>query len=59
MLRILRIAYDAYVGAQHKRAQERMLAELDERTLRDIGMDVEANRRRELVHAARARFALY
>ena len=53
MARIFRLAYDAVVSMRQKRALDRVLRNLDERTLRDIGLESEANRARD-----RARFAV-
>ena len=47
MLRIFKLAYDAVLDVQRKRANAHLLDQLDERTLRDIGLDHEANRVRE------------
>lgn len=47
MLRIFRLAYDAAINAQSQRATTRLIQELDERTLRDIGFEAEANARRD------------
>ena len=44
---------DAFFAIREARARQRLIDELDERTLRDIGLDHEANRVRE-----RARIAL-
>lgn len=47
MKRIFRLAIDAFAAARLDRARARLVEQLDERTLRDIGMDLEANRARE------------
>lgn len=47
MKRIFRLAVDAFVAVRLERARARLIEQLDERTLRDIGMDFEANRARE------------
>ena len=47
MIKFLEQVMDAIVAAQAKRAQARMLSQLDERTLRDIGMEIEANNARQ------------
>jgi hypothetical protein len=58
MLRIFRLAYDAAINAQSQRATTRLIQELDERTLRDIGLEVEANAARERTRLA-LRFGAY
>lgn len=58
MKRILKLAFDAIASAHEKRVRARLLAELDPHTLRDIGLEAEANRRDEALRSA-ARSALY
>jgi hypothetical protein len=58
MKRIFKLAVEAFVAARHERARGRLLLELDERTLRDIGLEHEANRARERTRVA-MRFAGY
>ena len=53
MKRFFHLAWNAFSAARLSRARARLMDELDERTLRDIGMETEANRARE-----RARLAL-
>jgi hypothetical protein len=50
---LFKIAIEAIAGARQRRARERLFAQLDERTLRDIGLEREANHARE-----RRRFAM-
>ena len=52
MLRIFRLAYDAVLDVQRKRANARLLDQLDERTLRDIGLETQANIARERTRLA-------
>jgi hypothetical protein len=47
MIKILNLVFDAIANAQRKRAQARLMNHLDERTLRDIGLELEANKARE------------
>ena len=47
MIKFLENVIDAIAAARTKRAQARMLSQLDERTLRDIGMEIEANNARQ------------
>ena len=47
MIKFLGKVFEALTAAQQKRAQARMLGQLDERTLRDIGMEIEANNARQ------------
>lgn len=54
MKRVIRLAWNAFVAARRARATARALERLDERTLRDIGLEREANRVRE-----RSRFAYH
>jgi len=59
MIRILSLLFDAIASAQHKRAQARVLTQLDERTLRDIGLEFEANSARERARRIDLRFGTY
>jgi len=52
MLRIFKLAYDAVLDLQRKRANARLLDQLDERTLRDIGLETQANIARERTRLA-------
>jgi hypothetical protein len=47
MRSFLKLALDAIASVGQKRARGRLLDQLDERTLRDIGLEHEANRARE------------
>jgi len=47
MIKFLEQLIDVIAAARQKRAQARMLSQLDERTLRDIGMEIEANNARQ------------
>jgi uncharacterized protein YjiS (DUF1127 family) len=58
MKRIFRLAWDAFESARRSRATSRALEHLDERTLRDIGLENEANRVRQRTRLA-ARFGAY
>jgi hypothetical protein len=58
MKRIFKLAIDSFVAARVERARARMMSQLDERTLRDIGLEQEANRARERTRVA-MRFAGY
>jgi len=59
MIKILNLVFDAFAAAQKKRAQARMLNQLDERTLRDIGLEFEANSARERTRRFDMRFGTY
>jgi uncharacterized protein YjiS (DUF1127 family) len=59
MIKILNLVLDAFAAAQKKRAQARMLNQLDERTLRDIGLEFEANSARERTRRLDMRFGTY
>ena len=52
MKRIFKLAMDAFVSARLERARARLIADLDERTLRDIGLEHEANHARERTRLA-------
>lgn len=54
MLRFFRSAFDVALAAQQRRAHWKLAQQLDERTLRDIGLEAEANAARE-----RSRLALH
>jgi hypothetical protein len=58
MKRIFRLAVDAFQAARFERMRAQLAQQLDERTLRDIGMDLEANRVRERTRIA-MRFGMY
>jgi hypothetical protein len=58
MKRIFRLAVEAYEAARLERMRARLAHQLDERTLRDIGMDLEANRVRERTRLT-LRFGMY
>jgi uncharacterized protein YjiS (DUF1127 family) len=58
MRTIFTLAWKAFQSAQQRRASAQALDELDERTLRDIGFDAEANARREHLRHAAARFRM-
>jgi hypothetical protein len=59
MIKILNLVFDAIANAQKKRAQARLMHHLDERTLRDIGMEFEANKARERSQRIDLRFGTY
>lgn len=59
MMKILNLALDAFAQARRKRAQARLLQHLDERTLRDIGLEFEANHARERSKRIDLRFGMY
>jgi hypothetical protein len=52
MKRIFKLAIDAFQAARYERARAHMVSQLDERTLRDIGLEQEANRARERTRLA-------
>jgi hypothetical protein len=59
MRTLFQIAIDAFAAARQKRVRERLLEQLDERTLRDIGLEHEANRARSRARQAYMRFGMY
>jgi hypothetical protein len=54
----LKLAIDVIASARQTRARARLLEQLDERTLRDIGLEHEARRARERTRLA-MRFGMY
>ena len=58
MQSLFRIAIELFAAAREKRVRARLLTQLDERTLRDIGLEVEANAARERTRLA-LRFGAY
>ena len=58
MKRILNTVVETFFAIREARARQRLIDELDERTLRDIGLDHEANRVRERTRIA-LRFGAY
>ena len=59
MIKILNLVFDAVARAHDKRAQARLLQQLDERTLRDIGLEFEANTARARSRRIDLRFSTY
>jgi uncharacterized protein YjiS (DUF1127 family) len=59
MRSLFKIAIDAFAAARQKRARTRLLEQLDERTLRDIGLEHEANRARARTRQLNLRFGTY
>ena len=59
MIKFLNLVFDAFQDSQKKRAQRRLLSQLDERTLRDIGLEHEANRARDRSRRLSLRFGMY
>ena len=58
MRTIFRMAWQAFQDARQRRADTEALEHLDERALRDIGFETEANSRRESLRSA-MRFGMY
>jgi hypothetical protein len=50
---------DAFAAAREQRRRARLLEQLDERTLRDIGLEDEANRARARSRQVQLRFGMY
>jgi hypothetical protein len=59
MIKILNLMLDAFAEAQRKRSQARLFRHLDERTLRDIGLELEANHARDRARRIDLRFGMY
>jgi uncharacterized protein YjiS (DUF1127 family) len=56
---LYKVAIQLFAAAQERRARQRLLTQLDERTLRDIGLEQEANRARERARNGYLRFGMY
>jgi uncharacterized protein YjiS (DUF1127 family) len=56
---LFKVAIKLFSAARQKRARERLLTQLDERTLRDIGLEQEANRARDRARNGYLRFGMY
>lgn len=59
MKSLFKLAIESFAAVQEKRARARLLTQLDERTLRDIGLEQEANRARERSRHGYLRFGMY
>ena len=59
MKSLFKLAIESFAAAQERRARARLLTQLDERTLRDIGLEQEANRARERSRHGYLRFGMY
>ena len=59
MLDFIKRAIAAYSRARQRRAREQVIEMLDERTLRDIGLEAHANRARDRARLGAFRVALY
>ena len=59
MKSLFKLAIDSFAAVQEKRARARLLTQLDERTLRDIGLEFEANSARERARRIDLRFGTY
>ena len=57
-MKIILKIFETIAQARMRRERERLLAQLDERTLRDIGLEREANRKRDLQRLS-LRFGMY
>jgi hypothetical protein len=52
MKKILKLVWNAIKAVRLEQARARLIEELDERTLRDIGLEAEANRARSRTRLA-------
>lgn len=59
MKRILNTVVETIFAIREARARQRLVDELDERTLRDIGLEFEANHARERTRRVHLRFGMY
>jgi uncharacterized protein YjiS (DUF1127 family) len=57
--RFITFAIEAIAAGRQRRARARLLEQLDERTLRDIGLEHEANRARARSRQLTMRFGTY
>jgi uncharacterized protein YjiS (DUF1127 family) len=57
--RIFSLVVEAIAATQQRRARASLLKQLDERTLRDIGLEHEANRARAKSRQGYMRFGMY
>jgi hypothetical protein len=56
---LFKIAIDAFAAVRERSARARLIEQLDERTLRDIGLENEANRARAKSRQLHMRFGMY
>jgi hypothetical protein len=56
---IIRMAIDAFAAVRERSARARLIEQLDEHTLRDIGLESEANRARMKSRQLHMRFGMY
>lgn len=59
MKSIIRMAIDAFAAVRERSARARLIEQLDEHTLRDIGLESEANRARMKSRQLHMRFGMY
>ena len=59
MKKILTLVFESIAAARQKRVRDRLIQQLDERTLRDIGLEHEANRARDRTRRFAMRFGAY
>ena len=59
MKRIFVLLRDAFIEARERHARARLFEQLDERTLRDVGLEHEANRARPRSRRLDLRFGMY
>ena len=59
MKSIFRMAMDAIAAVRERSARARLIEQLDEHTLRDIGLESEANRARLKSRQLHMRFGMY
>lgn len=59
MKSLFQIAFEAFVAVRERNARARLVEQLDEHTLRDIGLESEANRARLKSRQLHMRFGMY
>ena len=59
MKSLFKVVIESFATAQARRARAQLMQTLDERTLRDIGLEQEANRARDRARHGFLRFGMY
>ena len=59
MKSLFKLAVESFASVQARRARARLMQTLDERTLRDIGLETEANQARDRARYGFLRFGMY
>ena len=59
MKSLFKLVIESFINAQARRARATLVQTLDERTLRDIGLETEANQARDRSRYGFLRFGMY